>query len=175
MDGMKPPLYDRELTHEEQQTIESGLRSKDLFRLRRCQIVAASTRKERVPAIARTLGCDAQTVRNAIHAFDAEGVRALQRQSTRPREIQAALPPERYEELKALLHRSPRDFGKATSIWTRDLVAEVCFAEGLTDSQVSGETIRATLKRMQVNWKRAKRWITSPDPEYERKKTRGTG
>jgi transposase len=172
---MRPPLYVRELTTEEQQTVEAGLRSKDRFRLRRCQIVAASARKERVPAIARTLGCDEDTVRSAIHAFDAEGVEALQRLSTRPKQIHAALPPEMYEQLKALLHRSPRDFGKATSIWTRELVAEVCFEEGLTSTRVSGETIRATLKRMKVNWKRAKKWITSPDPEYMRKKTLAIG
>src|SRR3712207_6907429 len=35
---------------------------------------------------------------------------------------------------------------------------------------VSGETIRATLERLGVRWERAKRWITSPDPEYARKK-----
>jgi len=172
---MRAPLYIRELTTEEQQTVEAGLRSKDLFRLRRCQIVAASARQERVPAIARTLGCDEQTVRNALHEFDAKGIAALERQSTRPKHIHAALPPEMYEQLQALLHRSPRDFGKNTSIWTRDLVAEVCFEEKLTRTLVSGETIRATLQRMKVNWKRAKKWITSPDPEYMRKKTRGTG
>ncbi len=167
---MKPPIYVRELTPEEQQTVTAGLRSKDRFQLRRCQIIAASARKERVPAIAQLLGCDAQTVRNAIHAFDAEGLTTLTRHSTRPQHIHAALPPEKYEELQALLHRSPRDFGKPTNLWTRNLVAEVCYAEGLTDSQVSGETIRATLKRMKVNWKRAKKWITSPDPDYQRKK-----
>src|SRR5215217_8254834 len=34
-----------------------------------------------------------------------------------------------------------------------------------------GETVRATLSRLLVvRWMRAKRWITSPDPLYERKK-----
>jgi hypothetical protein len=37
---------------------------------------------------------------------------------------------------------------------------------------VSDETIRATLARMGVRWRRAKEWITSPDPEYARKKAR---
>jgi hypothetical protein len=37
---------------------------------------------------------------------------------------------------------------------------------------VSNETIRATLARMGVRWRRAKEWITSPDPEYARKKAR---
>ena len=171
---MLKPIYVRELTVEEEQAVEAGLRSKDGFRLRRCQIIAASARKERVPAIARVLGCDEQTVRNAIHAFDAQGVTALEQQSSRPVHTQAAFSAEKAEELKALLHRSPREYGKATSLWTLELAAEVSFAEGLISNRVSDETIRATLKRLKVNWKRAKKWITSPDPEYDRKKTLGT-
>jgi hypothetical protein len=62
-------------------------------------------------------------------------------------------------------------FGKRTSVWTLDLVAEVAFAEGLTPRQVSGEAIRLVLKRLGINWQRAKRWITSPDPAYGRKKS----
>jgi transposase len=170
---MRTPIYVRELTAKEEQEVEAGLRSQDGFRLRRCQIIAASARKERVPAIARVIGCDVQTVRNAIHAFDAQGVAVLNRRSTRPKHTQAAFSAEQAEQLKALLHRSPREFGQATSLWTLDLVAEVSFAEGLTRSRVSDETIRATLKRLQVNWKRAKKWITSPDPEYTRKKRSG--
>ena len=79
------------------------------------------------------------------------------------------------ERLRALLHRSPRDFGKPTSLWTLALAAEVAFAEGLTARPVSGETIRQALKRLGVGWKRAKPWITSPDPAYLRKKRRATG
>jgi hypothetical protein len=48
---------------------------------------------------------------------------------------------------------------------------KVSFEEGLTEERVSGETIRATLlARIGVRWQRAKRWITSPDPLYARKK-----
>ena len=36
------------------------------------------------------------------------------------------------EQLRALLHRSPRTFGKPTGVWTLGLVAEVSFAEGIT-------------------------------------------
>ena len=51
------------------------------------------------------------------------------------------------------------------------MASEVAFKEGITRKRVSGETIRATLMRLLgVKWQRAKRWITSPDPSYERKK-----
>ena len=49
------------------------------------------------------------------------------------------------------------------------------FEEGLSEKWVSGETIRATFERMGVRWQRAKRWISSPDPEYARKKGAATG
>src|SRR5947209_8705492 len=74
------------------------------------------------------------------------------------------------EHLQALAHRSPRDFGHPTSVWTLDLLAEESATQGLTSRRVSDETIRTTVKRLGSSWKRAKRWITSPDPEYERKK-----
>ena len=54
------------------------------------------------------------------------------------------------------------------------MAAEVSFEEGLSPERVSGETIRATLARMGVRWQRAKRWITTPDPEYARKKGAAT-
>jgi hypothetical protein len=51
------------------------------------------------------------------------------------------------------------------------MASRVAFEEGLVERQVSGETVRATLARLLgVRWQRAKRWITSPDPLYERKK-----
>ena len=43
-------------------------------------------------------------------------------------------------------------------------------AEGLSPAELSVETIRQALLRLGVGWKRAKRWLTSPDPAYARKK-----
>ncbi len=57
-----------------------------------------------------------------------------------------------------------------TSVWTLDLLADVCAAHGITAERVTGETIRVTLKRLGIRWQRAKGWITSPDPAYRRKK-----
>lgn len=64
--------------------------------------------------------------------------------------------------------------GTSTSVWTLELVAEVSFVHGLTPQCVSVETICNTLKRLGVRWKRAKRWLTSPDPAYARKKAPAT-
>jgi len=167
---MRAPIYVRPVTDAEREQLTAGLRSSDAFVLRRCQILLASARGERAAGIARQLGCDDETVRRVITAFNTQGVAALDKNSSRPRRIQAAFDLARGEQLRALLHQSPRTFDKPTSVWTLELAAEVSFEHGLTAERVSGETIRATLQRLGIRWKRAKRWITSPDPEYARKK-----
>jgi transposase len=167
-------MYVRPMTDAEREHLEAGLRSSDAFCLRRCQILLASARGERTSQIARALSCNSQTVREALHAFNQHGLAALRPGSHRATTIFRAFEPAEAERLRALLHQSPRTFGKPTSLWTLELAAEVSVAEGLTSTRVSGETIRATLKRLGVRWKRAKQWITSPDPEYARKKARAT-
>lgn len=172
---MQAPMFVRPPTEAEQQALAAGLRSADAFTLRRSQIVLASARGGRVPAIARSLGCSEQTVRNAIRAFDARGVAALREGSSRPRTIHAAFDADGAERLRALLHRSPRAYGHPSSVWTLELAAETAFAEGLTTTRVSDETVRATLARLGLRWRRAKAWITSPDPAYAQKKRAVTG
>ncbi len=169
--AMKRPIYVRPLTDAERETLKAGLRSPDAFTLRRCQILLASAHGQNAYQIARNLGCNPQTVRNAIHNFNEEGLQeALRRGSNRPHIVQRSFDEEGIEALRQMLHRSPREFGKQSSLWTLAMAAEVSFEEGLTRERVSGETIRATLARMGVRWQRAKHWITSPDPLYARKK-----
>ena len=170
---MQAPLLVRPLTDDERQALEDGLRASDAFILRRCQILLASARGEHTPAIAQSLGCDTQTVRNAIHAFHADKLAALERGSPRPHTIHAAFDEEGVAGLRELLHQTPRDFGHATSLWTLDLLAEEAFRQGLTRQRVSGETVRATLERHGMRWQRAKGWIHSPDPQYAQKNASG--
>jgi transposase len=168
---MPKPIFVRSISESERERLKAGLRSSDGFELRRCQIILASERGEHAIAIAHSVGCSDETVREVIKAFHRRGLAALQPGSRRPHKTQAAFSAEQTERLKELLHHSPRIFGKPTSLWTCELAAEVSFEQQLTQERVSGETIRATLRRMGVKWARAKHWITSPDPEYSRKKS----
>jgi len=167
---MKPPLFVRPLSPSERDGLRAGLRSPDAFRLRRCQILLASDGGRRPAHIAASLGCSSQSVRNALHAFAADGTASLHPKSKRPKTIHFGWPHERDEDLRALLHQSPRNLGKSTSLWTLGLAALVCFEKGWTQRRLSGEAIRQALKRLGVGWKRAKHWLVSPDPEYARKK-----
>lgn len=168
-------MFVRELTADERRELEAGLKSRDGFRLRRCQVLLASARGEHAPAIARAAGCSPQAVRNAIAAFDARGLASLARGSTRPTAVAPAFGEGARERLRDVLHRSPRAFGRPTSLWTLDLLADVAHERGLTATRVTGETVRQAVRRLGVGWKRAKHWLVSPDPLYARKKSGGTG
>ena len=172
---MKPPLFVRPLAEAERAALRHGLRSPDAFTLRRCQILLASNQGQRPSRIAAALGCGVQTVRDALHAFAAEGLACLQQKPKTPKTIHAAWPKDRDDDLRALLHQSPRTFGQPTSLWTLPLAAQVCYERGWTPRVVTGETIRLVLKRLGVGWKRAKHWLVSPDPQYASKKNCATG
>src|SRR4051794_19988222 len=171
---MKPPLFVRPLSEPERAALREGLRSPDAFTLRRCQVLLASDRGQRPAQVAASLGCSSQAVRDALKALAAEGLACLRQKSKRPKTIHLAWPRERDQDLRALLHQSPRNCGKPTSLWTLELAALVCFEKGWTKRPLSGEAIRQVLKRLGVGWKRAKHWLVSPDPLYARKKNGGT-
>ena len=65
--------------------------------------------------------------------------------------------------------------GKPTGVWTLALAAQVCYEQGVTERRLSDETLRRAVQRLETKWKRAKHWITSPDPQYARKKSGATG
>jgi len=171
---MQTPLFVRPLTADERATLETGLRSSCAFTVRRCQILLASAEGQPTTAMAGSLRCTDQTVRTVIHAFHHRGLAVLQPLSSRPHTTSTIFDAGACEALRALLHQSPRTFGQPTSRWTLALAAEVRCAQGLTPRLVSTETIRLALRRLRVSWKRAKHWITSPDPAYLRKKNGAT-
>jgi transposase len=171
----RAPIYVREMSEEERAAITAGLRSPDAFVLRRSQILLASARGKWASQIATELGCDTDTALNAINAFNRRGLAALTAGSTVPHRIERGFDAAAAEQLRALLHQSPRNFGKETSLWTLELAAEVSFEQGLTPERVSREAVRTAFQRLGVRWKRAKQWITSPDPAYVRKKETATG
>jgi transposase len=171
---MHPPIFVRELSGTERARLEASLRAPSAFTVRRAQIVLLSASGRRPRAIAQGLCCAVQTVRNAIRAFNAEGLAALTAGSSRPKSAAPVLDGAKRERLRAILHQSPRAFGQARSSWTLALLARVAQEQGLSATQLSPETIRKALLRLEVSWRRAKPWITSPDPAYGRKKSGAT-
>jgi transposase len=171
---MRSPIFVRTLTAAERAHLQTGLRSATAFTLRRCQILLASASGPSPDRIARNLGCTAMSVRNAIHAFHSDGLTCLNEKSSRPHSARPLLDTVFDEPLRALLHQSPRTLGKSRSTWTLTLLADVCFERGWTPRVLSLEAIRLAVRRLGISWRRAKHWITSPDPAYARKKKHAT-
>lgn len=160
----------RTIAEEELSHLKAGLRHCDSFVVRRCQILLASRRRKTPSKIALELGCSDQHVRNVIKAFNEGGLKCLERQSTRPKTVEPLIRGDKLDRLEEILHQSPRLYEKPNSNWTLNLVCEVCYEIGITPYQVSDETIRKAIHRLGHSWNKAKRWITSPDPAYLRKK-----
>jgi hypothetical protein len=171
---MQTPLCIRPLTADERATLETGLRSSFAFTVRRCQILLASAEGQSTTTIARALRCTDQTVRNTLHAFHQRGLAGLRPLSSRPHATATICDAGVCASLRALLPQHPRTFGKPTSRWTLALAAEVRLAHGLTPRLVSDDAMRLARRRLGVAWKRAQRWITSPDPADLREKTGAT-
>jgi transposase len=170
---MKPPLYVHPLSPKEHRQLEAARRSAHVFCLRRAQIVLASARGPAAKPIAQFLGCSVQTVRHVIRAFNAGGLSCVAKRSNRPKSAKPMLDAAPCEQLRHLLHQSLRRFGKPTGLWTLALAAQVCHEQSLTERPLSNETIRRAIQRLGASWKRAKHWITSPDPPYARTKKPG--
>jgi transposase len=167
---MRKRIYVRPLTEEEERTVKAGLRSSQAFQMRRSQIVSASQRGQAVLEISQTIGCSEQCVRNAIHAFDTQGIEALLQGSSRPHTIRRKVTQEQAKAIAELAHHSPRDSDKPTSVWTLALLIQVSREKGILTESITGEALRQGLLRLGIRWSRIKHWITSPDRHYTQKK-----
>src|SRR5690349_17074718 len=112
----KARMFVRPLTAEERQALRRGLKSADAFTLRRSQVLLASAGGQGPAAIGRAVGCTAQAVRNTIRAFEAEGLACLAAKSHARKDPGRVWDRARDEDLKDLLHRRPREFGRPTSL-----------------------------------------------------------
>ena len=171
---MSKPLFVHPLTDLERQQLEIARRSQNAFALRRAQILLASAAGQTPQQIAALVGCSDQTVRNCLRAFHQQGLACLAQQAGGPRTERSLLPKSQHEQVRALLHQSPRTFGKDRSVWTLDLLAEVCQEQGVCQARLSKHVMRLVVLRLGASWKRAKNWISSPDPAYARKKSVAT-
>lgn len=170
------PLYARPLTDEERYRLRQSVKSANGFTVRRAQMLLMSADEHlKVDVIGQRLGCQGQAIRQAIHAFHRDGLKCLEAKAKRNRTDQRALNETARQQLRDLIRRSPRELGYETSLWTLPLLAQACLKQGLVTAPISGETVRATLVAMGIQWRRAKQRITSPDRHYGTKKSGGTG
>ena len=158
------------LSEEEQRGLLQGTKSRSGFIMRRSHILLLSDEGLTPQQIAMRLHCGDQTVRNVIRAFEQEGLACLEEKSSRPHHDNSTFTAAGLQRLADLVHRSPRDFGGQSSLWSLAQLAQVCFQQGIVARPVSYETVRRALAKLGLDWRHARHHITSHDPQYERKK-----
>ena len=164
------PIYVGKLSKEQTKALKAGLRSPSAFTVRRCQILLKSAKWQNAKQIAQQLHCSDQAVRNVIRAYQQEGLACLQEKSHARHDEQVNIDEQGGVRLKEIIRLSPRTFDYETSVWSRPLRAEVLHQEGYTSQVVSPSTITAALQRVGIAWRRAKKWVHSPDPHYQHRK-----
>ncbi len=169
-------IYARELTTDERQALEKGLRSTSAFTVRRSQILLSSAVDRRnTREIAELLRISDQCVRNIIRAFEQEGLACLKEKSRARHDNQSAFDEEGLRRLKELIRQSPRSYGHESSLWTLELLGQTCWAERISTRAVSVAGVQGGLRKVGVNWQRARHRINSPDVHYEHKKSAEIG
>ena len=115
---MAEPVRARRLTDQEGQRLQQIVRrgKHGSVRVRRAMIIMASASGTLVPAIARLVAADEDTVRDVIHAFNAKGLAALDPQwaGGRPRLISD----EAIEVIVAAATTRPEKLGQPFTRWS---------------------------------------------------------
>lgn len=169
-------LYAREPRGEEQKALEKGLRSGSAFTVRRSQIILSSgVDRRNAREIAEQYRVSGQCVRDVIRAFEREGIACLEEKSHARHDNQSGFHEEGLSRLKDLIRQSPRSYGHESSIWTLEMLAQTCWEQKVSTHPVSVDGMRGGLRKLGVNWQRAKHRINSPDPHYRHKKSVETG
>jgi transposase len=166
---MAEPVRARRLTDAEGQQLTQIVRrgKHGSIRVRRAMIIMASSSGTPVPAIARLVAADEDTVRDVIHAFNQRGLAALDPQwaGGRPRLISD----EDIEFIVATATTRPRKLERPFTRWSvRKLVAYLAEHPD-RPVRISYERLRQLLRERRVSFQRTRTWKESTDPDKDAK------
>lgn len=144
--------------------------SKSVIRYRRAMVVLASAGGNTVPAIARLVAADEDTVRELIHRFNEVGMKALDPRwaGGRPRRISA----EDEVFLVATATTRPEKLGCPFTHWSLRKLVGYLADNAVRIVPIGRERARQLLADHELTFQRTKTWKESPDPEREAKLAR---
>jgi transposase len=166
---MAEPVRARRLSDEEgrrlQQIVRRGKHGS--IRVRRALIIMASSSGTPVPAIARLVAADEDTVRDVIHAFNARGLAALDPQwaGGRPRLISS----NDEDFIIAVATTRPEKLGQPFTHWSLRKLADYLAAGPARPVRIGRERLRQILHARQISFQRTRTWKESADPDKEAK------
>jgi transposase len=168
-EAMAQPVRARRLTEEEGQRLVRIVRRGrgHPIRVRRATIILASSSGTPVPAIARLVAADEDTVRDVIHAFNQRGLAALDPQwaGGRPR----LLSNDDVGFIVATATTRPGKLGCPFTRWSVRKLAAYLRRNDQRIVRVGRERLRQILHAHQITFQRTRTWKESRDPDKDRK------
>ena len=133
-------------------------------RVRRALIIMASASGTLVPAIARLVAADEDTVRDVIHAFNAKGLAALDPRwaGGRPRLISDG----DIQVIVAAARTRPEKLGQPFTHWSLRKLAGYLAGRD-RPVRVGRERLRQILHERGISFQRTRTWKESTDPDKE--------
>ena len=166
---MGEPVRARRLTDQEggrlQQIVRRGKHGS--IRVRRAMIIMASASGTPVPAIARLVAADEDTVRDVIHLFNAKGLAALDPRwaGGRPRRIGD----EDIDVIVAAATTRPEKLGLPFTHWSLRKLADYLACRPGGPVTIGRERLRQVLHERGISFQRTRTWKESTDPDRDAK------
>jgi transposase len=165
---MAEPVRARRLTDQEGQRLQQIVRrgKHGSVRVRRAMIIMASASGTLVPAIARLVAADEDTVRDVIHLFNQKGLAALDPQwaGGRPRLISD----EDIEVIVAAARTRPEKLGQPFTRWSLRKLAGYLAGRD-RPVRIGRERLRQILHERGISFQRTRTWKESTDPDRDAK------
>ncbi|MCN0154002.1 IS630 family transposase [Salinispora arenicola] len=132
------------------------------IRLRRAMVVLASAGGNTVPAIARLVQADEDTIRQVIHRFNEMGMASLDPQWAGGRPRQISLDEEQFIVETATTR--PEKLGRPFTRWSIRKLADHLRVHSARRVRIGRERLRQILHQHRITFQRTKTWKESTDP-----------
>jgi transposase len=163
------PIFVRKLSKKEKTELKKLLKSTNTRLYKRARVIWLSGIQHlKAPDIAKIADLHLINVRIWIKRFNQEGMDSLREKFSPGRP--PVITPKKRAQIIALLKTKPKVFGLPWNNWTLRGLMEVVIKRKVV-KRISHVYIRRIIAEEGYSYKRSKRWITSPDPEYDFKKT----
>ena len=164
-------LFVREIHDEEKTLLETAQISSFAFTRDRARIILQSMKGMPCNQIAETLCCDARKVRNAINAFNQQGLKSLNRKKAPG--AKPKLSKEQKAQVLMIAATEPAPLNLHFTSWSLQKLQQHLINQGVVDS-ISIETIRCLLKQERMKLRKSKRFQYSNDPLFAKKNSGST-
>jgi transposase len=161
------PVRARRLSDQEGQRLQQIVRrgKGESIRVRRAMMIMASASGTPVPAIARLVAADEDTVREVIHAFNEQGLACLDPKwaGGRPRQITD-------DDIAFIIKTAttrPARLGRPFTHWSIRKLAAYLAGNPTRTIGIGRERLRQILHTRRISFQRTRTWKESTDPDKE--------